>query len=210
MSVRVNLLPAESRQRARVARQRGYLIGASLGVLAVLAAVQVGAMNNVRAAETALAAEQTRTASLQSDVGDLHEFQELQHRQEEADVVIQTLLGDEYTLAGVLQDVAAAMPEDTQLDTLSVTTVAPAPGAEDADTAAATFSATGRTLASHAPGVERFLIGMEQYATFRHLYMTSSTSNGAEDEHATYTLEGDVSPMARTSRYEAGLPEALR
>lgn len=210
MTVRVNLLPATARARERQERQRWLLAGGGLGLLAVLAGVQVWAMSQVEAAEVQLSAAQTKTITLQGEVGELAEYQELAKRQLEANTLIQQLLGSEYSLAGVLQDVAGAMPSDTQLDTLSVTTTAASEETGSVDVAAATFSATGRTLESHAPGVERLLIGMEKYSTFRHLYMTSSTLDEPGEEHATYTLEGDVAPLARTGRYEAGLPETLR
>jgi Tfp pilus assembly protein PilN len=208
MSVRVNLLPEATKARGRASQQRNVLLAGFLVLLAGLGGTYLWATNQVRAAEDELVAQQARTTELRGEEAELIAFRELADRRDESEVLLQTALSDEVSLAGIFQDIAAVLPGDAQLDTLAVTIehdplagpVAPI----------GSFNLTGKSLTSHAPGVERVMISLDKVVSFRDLYLNSSLFEEPEVPIASFSLDGALGPEARTERYADGLPEVLR
>ena len=210
MSVRVNLLPRETRARQVATRQRQGAVGGFVLLVLLLAGVYVWQVSRVNDAQAQLAVEQDETAHLQRQVDDLVEFRDLAQQREEMDTTLQVALGGEASVAGILQDVAAVMPDDTQLDTLNVHL---GEEATDDTTGAATvgsFTATGQMLTSHAPGVERLLRSLDQVAGFVDLSVGSSALDEPDEDVATFSVDGRFSPEVLTGRYVDGLPEELQ
>jgi Tfp pilus assembly protein PilN len=207
MSVRVNLLPEATKQRDRAAQQRSLAALAGVVLLAGLGGVYLWQSSQVSQAEDQLLAEQARTSHLRGEQAELIAFEELADRRERSDEILISALGDEVSLAGVLQDVAAVMPADTQLETFAVNI--PSPSDPETD-AVGTLSLTGKTLASHAPGVERVLISLDKVVSFREAYLNSSTLDEDDGRIATFSLDGQIGSEAETDRYANGLPEEWR
>jgi Tfp pilus assembly protein PilN len=207
MSVRVNLLPEATKQRDRAAQQRSIAALAGVVLLAGLGGVYLWQSSQVSQAEDQLLAEQDRTSQLRGEQAELIAFEELADRRERSDEILISALGDEVSLAGVLQDVAAVMPADTQLETFAVNI--PSPSDPETD-AVGTLSLTGKTLASHAPGVERVLISLDKVVSFREAYLNSSTLDEDDGRIATFSLDGQIGSEAETDRYADGLPEEWR
>jgi hypothetical protein len=211
MSVRVNLLPQATRERDRAGRQRNGLIAAGFLLILGLGAAYWWAAGEVSAAEDHLALEQARSNELRGEVGELSEFNALATRQAAADVALQEALAGEVSFAGVLQDLAAVTPSDAQLESFNLSLGDPAAeGSPEAGLSVARFSATGKTLAAHAPGVERFLLELEKVIGFRDLYLNTSALDDPDDRIATFSIEGGIGQQATTARYADGLPEELR
>ena len=207
MSVRVNLLPEATKQRGRANQQRLAAAAAAGVLLLALGGIWWWASSQVRQAEDRLAAEQAVSASLRAEEAELVAFRDLANRLDEAEEVLVASLSDEVSLAGVLQDLAAVMPEDAQIDTLTVGLQ----GVPERTDVIGNLVITGRTLTSHAPGVERMLLSLEKITTFGELFLNSSTlDQEQEDPVATFSLEGAVRAEARTDRYVNGLPGELR
>ena len=111
---------------------------------------------------------------------------------------------------------------DTQLETLAITIDRPgdpsvlgdpgeiAPPEQPVDAPVGAFSVTGKTLTSHAPGVERVLLSLDKIVSFRELHLNSSTLDEQDEPIATFTLEGLIGPDSKTERYADGLPEDFR
>jgi Tfp pilus assembly protein PilN len=207
MSVRVNLLPEATKQRDRAGQQRSIAAFAGVVLLAGLGGIYLWQSSQVSQAEDQLLAEQARTSQLRGEQAELIAFQELADRRERSDEILISALGDEVSLAGVLQDVAAVMPADTQLETFAVNIPSPSDSETDA---VGTLSLTGKTLASHAPGVERVLISLDKVVSFREAYLNSSTLDEDDGRIATFSLDGQIGSEAETDRYANGLPEEWR
>ena len=208
MSVRVNLLPQATKERGRAGQQRLVAGGVVALVLLVLGGVWFWANSQVRDAENRLAAEQAVTAGLRGEQAELVAFRDLAARRDRADDVLTDSLGNEVSVAGILQDLAAVMPEDAQFDTLTVNVQ---PETDPASTAIGSVTITGQSLTSHAPGVEGILLSLEKLATFGDLFLNSSTLDPeAQDPIVTFSVDGAVRVEARTDRYRDGLPEELR
>lgn len=214
MSVRVNLLPEATKAKGRANQQRNIAVVAAVVLLAGLAAAYWWAISEVNAAEEDLLAEQALTAELQSEQAELEAFSDLADRRDTVAAALEVALVPEVSLAGVLQDVASVVPDDTQFETLVVDFAAPAdPETEEATTpqpVVGTFNITGRTLTTHAPGVERTLVELDKMASFSEVYLNSSTLDEPDDEIATFSLDGQIGPEATTGRYDEGLPEELQ
>ena len=210
MSVRVNLLPRETYARQAAARQRGFAALAGVLLLVLLAGVYWWQVNRVGDARDELATEEARVTELEAEVAALGEFEDLRARQEQAEETVRTTMRGEVTVAGILQDVAAVMPADSQMDSLSITIEAPSADEAGGVSSVGSFSATGQTLTSHAPGVERLLLSLDKVASFFDLFVNSSTLDDAEQDIASFSIEGEIGPEVMTGRYTDGLPEELR
>jgi hypothetical protein len=211
MSVRVNLLPEATKERSRMARQRAGVLAACLTLVAALGGVYLWQDGRVSGAQAELASEQARLVALQDDLAQLHEFSELEARREAVDTRIISALGEESSVAGILQDIAAVMPADAQLDQLTVALGQAAPSADGSTgRSVGTFTAVGRTLSNHAPGVERFLIELDKVIAFEDLFVSDSRLENLDEPYATFTLESHLGPEVQTGRYRDGVPEELR
>jgi hypothetical protein len=211
MSVRVNLLPQLTRERDRALQQRNVLIGAATLLLVGLGALHVWGASGVDTARDELVAAQLMTTQLDGEVAEMAAFSDLARRQQESELAMQTALGDEVSVAGIFQDFALVMPTDAQFETLTIQ-LGFDEDLEDgvAPSRVGTFTATGRTLAAHAPGVERFLIEMDKISNFQALYLSSSVLDEPDDRVATFTFDGELGLTAQTGRYANGLPEEFR
>lgn len=210
MSVRVNLLPQSIAERQAASRQRGALALGGVALLAALGAVTLWQDGRISEAEDRREDQQAVLVALQADEAQLSEFADLQRRTAEADELIQQALGLEASMAGILQDIAAVMPSDAQLDSLTITLApdVPTPGVET--TAVGTFQAVGRSLNDHAPGLERLLLELDKVAAFHDLFFTSSVLQDPEEPYPTFSVESQLGPEVLTGRYQGGIPEGLR
>lgn len=210
MSVRVNLLPQSVAEKQAAARQRGGLILGGVALLAALGAVTLWQNSQIADAEQRRDDQQAVLAALQADERQLSEFSELQQRTRAAEEQLRTALGGEASLAGILQDIAAVMPSDAELESLTLTLAPDAaePGIEALQLG--TLQAVGRSLNDHAPGLERLLLEFDKVAAFHDLFFTSSVLQDPEEPYPTFTVEAQLGPEVLTGRYQDGIPEGLR
>ena len=209
MSVRVNLLPQATREQVRSARRRTGIMVAGLVLLAALGAFHLWGERQLGAERAQLAAQEQATTALRGEVAELAEYQGLEQQRDQSVLWLQSVFASEYSMADVLQDVATVVPDDTQIDNLTITTLQSDGTVPSVTTSLAEFNATGQTVASHAPGVERLLLEFGRVAAFRDLAFSSASAN-EDGDATTYTVAGRIGPIARTGRYDTGLPEALR
>lgn len=209
MSVRVNLLPQTVAEKQAASRQRGGLILGGVALLAALGAVTFWQNGRIADAEDRRDDQQAVLTALRADEAQLAEFADLQGRVREADELIVAALGDEASFAGILQDVAAVMPSDGQLESLSIVLAdVPTVGVDAA--AVGTLTAVGKSLNAHAPGLERLLLEFDKVAAFHDLFFTSSVLEDPEQPYPTFSVEAQLGPEIRTERYAEGVPEGLR
>lgn len=210
MSVRVNLLPGEVAERNRAARQRAGLAAGAVAFLGLLGVVYLVQLNRVGDARAQLEERQARVAELEGEVAQLQEFGELEQQAVLSGQIIASALGDEASVAGILQDLAAVFPSDAELTSLGIN-IEPAPVAPELgglQPVAGTLTAAGRTLRGHAPGLERLLLELEKVAGFENTFFASSTLD--EQGVSTFSIDLTLGENVRTLRYVDGLPEELR
>lgn len=214
MSVKVNLLPADVRKREAAGRAKGMVAAGFLVLAGALGVAYWLKAGEVADARVALAAEEQEVAALQAELAELAEFGELQARRDDAVEIVTIAMSGEASYAGMLQDVAAVMPPDAELSTLSLSTgVQGDPGLGDEVDRHGTMLITGRSVQGHAPGLERFLLEFDKVAAFSDVYFTSSQReeiDGVNLDVVAFSVEVDLGPEVLTGRYADGLPEALR
>lgn len=201
MSVKVNLLPAEVGQRSKAGRQRA-LSGAAFGLL-LLGIGGVWYLNGQRVddARTELAAAEQEVATLEGELAELAPYADLQDRHAESDSLLVTTLGDEVSVAGVLQDLSAVLPPNVELDTLAVSVTGentPSPGGERL--VLGSVSTSGRLLLGFAPGASRLLIDVDRASSFENPLLSASY-DASNDSH-TFTLDMELGPEALSGRYD--------
>ena len=201
MSVRVNLLPREVQQRSDATRSRILMAVAALVVLGVLAAVTFVQRGRISDAEDRLAAVEATNQQLQADVVALQPFADLESRADEAVTTVGAALGNEGSMATILQDLSAVMPPTAEFSSLAVTLsqepLSPARGGDRL--VYGQLVATGQVLDGLAPGVERLIIDVDRVAAFDNAYVTTSTVD--EEGIVEFTLEVELGPEALTGRY---------
>jgi Tfp pilus assembly protein PilN len=209
MSVKVNLLPREVAARSRASRQSAMVAGAFAVLVLLIAGAWFWQNNRVNAAQAVVDDEQATLSALQSERSELASYQDLGQRLDSATQVLQQAMGGEVSFAGILQDIAAVMPPDTQLDNLTLTVAEPAdPELGDLRPSLGTIGMTGKTLGGHAPGLERFLIEFDKMNAFSDLFFSNSSLD--ELGISTFNVQADLGPEILTGRYVGGLPEELR
>jgi hypothetical protein len=209
MSVRVNLLPAATRERDRAIRQRGVAGAMFLVLLLGLGSVWLVQDRKLGDLEAELAAEQAVLAALVAEEAELAAYADLDARLAAADERVRTAMSGEVSFAGALQDVAAVTPPDTGLTTLTIDIERPAEGTEAVVGASVgTVNLGGHSLTGHAPGVERILLELDKVYHFDEPFFNSSTLD--EEGVATFNLDVGLQPRSVTGRYDEGVPEDLR
>lgn len=197
--VRVNLLPPEVGEKNAARRTQGLIGVAGLGVVAILGAFYMFQVGKVNDANAVLAGEEAKVQVLRGEVQELAEFRRLADQGESVNAMITALLGGEASVAGVLQDLAAVMPSDTSIGSLSI-----ALGGSEGGT----VSSSGTTLLGHAPGLERLLIALDKVAAFDGVFFSTSTMD--EAGIATFGFNFKLTKLILTGRYVDGLPEVMR
>jgi Tfp pilus assembly protein PilN len=210
MSVRVNLLPQATREHDRMTRQRGGLVAAFVVLLLLLLLLFLWQNSRIATADEELAAEQARLSELQGEAAQLQEFQQLEERLRSADELVTSVLGDEVSVAGILQDLAVVMPSDAQFDDLAITVGRVEAFGPAERMSVGSLTANGQSLNNHAPGVERLLLELDKMAVFHDLFVTDSRLEDPEEPFVTFSLESQLGPESRTGRYLDGVPEELR
>lgn len=210
MSVRVNLLPRETFARQQARRQQALTGLAGLLLLVILGGVYWFQASRVSDARDELAAEEEVVSELEAEVAALEEFDDLRDRREETEEAIRATLAGEVTFAGILQDLAAVMPSDAQIDTMAISLSDVGTDETTGETTIGSMNLTGKTLTSHAPGVERFLLSLNKVVSFVDLHVNSSSLDDADDSIASFSVEGQIGPEVLTGRYADGLPEDVR
>lgn len=202
MSVKVNLLPQEVGERSRAGRQRA-LTGAAFGIL-LLGVGGAWWWNGGRVddARTELAAADEQVATLQGELSELEPFAQLQAREQAGSQLLGQTLGDEVSVAGVLQDLSSVFPPNAELSSLSVTiTGERSPVAGGQRIVLGQVQGTGYLLLGVAPGAERLLLDVGRAAAFDNVFVSTQYDEALAADQFSFDFE--LGPEASTDRYDA-------
>ncbi len=207
MSARVNLLPEETRRRAGAARMQGLLVFLALVLVAALVGLHYLNRADLEDARERLEVAENEQRIAEEDVAALSSFAELTDRLEETRTVVAETLGQQVTLAGILQDLALVMPADADVSAVSISLES-----LDADAPASapvgSMSMSGESVGDIAPGIERLILELDKVAGFRNVHVSSASVD--DEDVVAYTLELQLGPENRTNRYRDGVPGTLR
>jgi Tfp pilus assembly protein PilN len=218
VSVKVNLLPrelAEDRAARRVTAMTGAAVLAFVVVLGLVYLLQT---NELRRAEEERDATQAEVARLRAELAGLEQFRQLADELEARNALLASAMADEVSFARLLNDLSLAFPTSASLRGLSVSvTPSTAVGLEPtltqgATVPVATLTYDGYSVERYAPGVETVVIEFDKVRGFYSTFIgTASVEEIGTTEVTTFQGTVQVDDLARTGRYEAGLPgEQLR
>jgi Tfp pilus assembly protein PilN len=210
MSVRVNLLPQAATDRQETIRQRQAVGGVFAVLLLLLGVAYFWQVSRVNDTQAQLAAEEEELERLEAEVRALQEFEELEDRRDRTHDMIAAVLSDEASVAAILQDIAAVMPNDAQFNQFAITLHDGGPVEGIERPSWGTVAATGQSLTNHAPGLERLLLEFDKIVSFHDLFFTNSSLDDVDDEVVTFSVETELGPEILTRRYEDGVPGDLR
>lgn len=213
MTPRVNLLPPEFHQRVVERRYAFRSAGGLVVLLLVLLLVTVMQGRQIGAAEARRDTAQAELAQLQEEQAELRPFDELAGSLESRNEVISFAMAREISWATTLTDLAATLPEDASLTSVSATMdVPPVPGGESQEQPAAgaaadqdvvaTLSLDGYSVTGLAPGVASVLEEVETGPRFATPVLASADA-GERGVTEVTNFQGTV-PLAAgayTNRY---------
>ena len=201
MSVKVNLLPQESKRDAQQSQQRAIAAGVFVLFLAGLGGIYLWQQGNIDDANETLAAEQTELQVLQSEEQDLAPYAELQAQAQAATDTLQAALGGERSAAGLMQDLALVFPPDAEANSinLSFQDVATTPSLGFQRPVYGNVNIVGQVRQGLAPGVEGFLLNLAKLGVLDVPSLQSATID--EDEVTSFTITSNLGPEILTGRY---------
>ncbi len=140
---RVNLLPPEIAEHARVRRVQLGLAGGLLATVGVVAVLYAGATASVADATEELSAATARGASLQADVRAFADVNDVYDDAAAAQTMLSTAMGQEVRYSTFLDDLSKTVPEHVWLKNVTFTQAAPVGTATTPGIGTATFTGVG-------------------------------------------------------------------
>ncbi len=117
---RVNLLPPEIAERAKVRRLKAAMVGTGLAAVGVVGAMYVTQSAKVSAAQDDLVATQARTTTLQAQVTSLRNVSETYARRQAAEQALSTAMAREVRWSRFLNDLSLTIPSNVWLNNMTV------------------------------------------------------------------------------------------
>lgn len=200
---RVNLLPHEIKQGQR-ARRRTFVVllgGVVLVVLIILYWVVQGfALQGV---QDDIEAQNTTNQSLQRNIADLQQFEDLQTKAQSQQQLIGTAFAGELSYSGALVDVSRVIPSDTYLTSMTVTT-GTAPTEEGATTTESTAGFVGTLTFSgstlHFESLSTWLTRLEGVDGWANPWASTINQDSTTPGAFTFDTSVDLTTDALTER----------
>ena len=123
---RVNLLPPEIAEQARLRRVQLGLAGGLLAAVGVVGALHVGASSSVAEATEELSTATARGASLQAEARTFRDVNDVYDRAATAQAMLASAMGQEVRFSTFLDDLSKTVPEHVWLKNVTFTQAAPA------------------------------------------------------------------------------------
>jgi Tfp pilus assembly protein PilN len=175
---RINLLPPEREERRRARQVTTTIVAAGVALIVLLGLVFVAEIIRLHGQKNALEAQQTTNATLQGQVAQLSQFEQLELQLQQKTTLLKTLTRDEVRWSVVLADISLVIPSDTWLTNLSanqITSSATQPAAGTQTQALGTIQLTGTTF-SHLD-VAKWLTRLAGVDAFTNPYLSLSSKS---------------------------------
>jgi Tfp pilus assembly protein PilN len=201
----VNLLPPELRQRQTIRRRTGMVVAAGLVVLAVIGGFYYLQMTNLSHAKDDLAAQESINSGIQTKIGGLTQYADLQAQLLARKALVATVFANEVSWSSALIDVSQIIPANSYLSSLTGSLVAAtgaAPGTAPPTTGgvaligAMSFSG----LAKEADTVASWLTRLEQVKGWANPWATTFQENGPFSRIYSFDSGIDLTTEAETPR----------
>jgi Tfp pilus assembly protein PilN len=175
---RINLLPPEREERRRARQITTTIVAAGVALVVLLALVFVAELISLHGQKSTLETQLARNATIQSQVSQFSQFQQLEVQLQQKTTLLKTLTRDEVRWSIVLADVSLVIPSDTWLTNLSANqtaTSATQPAAAALAQALGSIQLTGTTF-SHLD-VAKWLTRLAGVDAFTNPYLSLSSKS---------------------------------
>jgi Tfp pilus assembly protein PilN len=214
---RVNLLPPEIAEAAKVARTKRALVGLIVAVLALLGLAFVWASSQVSAAQSDLDAATTENAQLQAQAAQYAAVPEVNAELATAQTNLTTAMAPEVRVSFLMNDLSLTIPSSVRLTTMTIG-VGPTDAAVQAASTAALAaglpapdlagSVSYQGKATSMDAVASWLASFNKQVAYQTPYLSTATKNEEADTVGkvfNFNSTAELTSAAKSNRYaEAG------
>lgn len=175
---RINLLPPERAQKRRARQITTTMVAAGVALVVLLGLVYGAEVVRLQGQKHSLTTQQATNASLQGQVAQLSQFQQLETQLQQRSVLLTNLTQDEVRWSVVLADISLVIPSDTWLTNITATENATGTQAAPGTTGTPVLGSiqlTGTTF-SHLD-VAEWLTRLAGVDAFTNAYLSLSTKS---------------------------------
>jgi Tfp pilus assembly protein PilN len=177
MTKRINLLPPERAEKRRARQVTTTIVAAGVALIVLLGLVYGAEVVRLQSQKHALDTQNATNATLQGQVAQLSQFQQLESQLQQRSTLLTNLTADEVRWSVILADISLVIPSDTWLTNFTATeNVAggsqPAPGTIGS-TPLGSIQLTGTTF-SHLD-VAKWLTRLAGVDAFTNAYLSLSS-----------------------------------
>lgn len=192
----VNLLPPEILAAQRQRRLAGVVALAGIGLIGLILVFYVLQLGNVSGIRSDIDLQQQTNASLQRDIEQLREFEQLQAQAQAKQELLNQVFANEISFSGLLMDVSRVIPSTAALTSMTAVSQEPTP------TTGGSTLLTGRIdvagLALDYDTIASWLLRLERVRGWVNPWVTSIAD--PETGPITYTSGVDLTTAALTQR----------
>jgi Tfp pilus assembly protein PilN len=202
----VNLLPPELRARQQTRRLTTLIVGIGAAVIVLLLGFWFLQSQKISGVNDDIAAQNRTNAGLQSQIGQLQEFQQLQEQAAAQQSLLTQAYAGEVSFSQMLMDLSRTIPSDAYLNAFTATLTTPVAGTP---TTTPTTGFVGSFTASGAAdgfgSLASWLTRLESVNGWVNPWFSSATETAANSGLYTFTSGVDLSDAALTARGRGGL-----
>jgi Tfp pilus assembly protein PilN len=192
----VNLLPPEILAAQRQRRLAGVVALAGIGLIGLILVFYVLQLGKVSGIRSDIDQQQQTNASLQRDIEQLREFEQLQAQAQAKQELLNRVFANEISFSGLLMDVSRVIPSTAALTSMSAVSQEPTP------TTGGSTLLTGRIdvagLAFDYDTIASWLLRLERVRGWVNPWVTSIAD--PETGPITYSSGVDLTTAALTQR----------
>ena len=192
----VNLLPPDILAAQRQRRMAGVVALAGVGVIALILIFYLLQVNNLAGIRADIEAQQRTNASLQRDIDDLREFDELRAKAQAKQGLLDQVFANEISFSQLLMDVSRVIPSTAALTSMSASAEEPTPSSGGPTLLTGRIDVSG--LALDYETLAAWLIHLERVRGWVNPWITSIAE--PEIGPITYTSGVDLTTAALTRR----------
>lgn len=199
--MRINLLPPDIKERAKIRRRTTLVLFGGAGALVLLFLFYLVQQGRLAAVRGDLEAQQDANRQIQARIGELQRFDELLVELDDTRSVAAALLADEVQWSSILRDISLVIPGQTWLTALTGAVEELQAGGAAAEGLVGQISFNGFALTHR--DVALWLTRLEDVAGFANPWLSNSqkTSIGTT-EVVQFTSSVDISDQALARRLE--------
>jgi Tfp pilus assembly protein PilN len=202
----VNLLPPELRARQQTRRLTTLIVGIGAAVIVLLLGFWFLQSQKISGVNDDIAAQNRTNAGLESQIGQLQEFQQLQEQAAAQQSLLTQAYAGEVSFSQMLMDLSRTIPDDAYLNAFTATLTTPIAGTSTTTPATGfvgSFTASG--AADGFGSLASWLTRLESVNGWVNPWFSSATETAANSGLYTFTSGVDLSDAALTARGRGGL-----